>query len=734
MKQRKYISARLGGALSLIASGLLAISANADPLAAGTVIGVDFGQTAPNNGAGNIFNAATSGTSGSIAAGSVVDMDNAVIDGVSVTWAGAQYNGLGAADSADLPGQPAIYNDSNLTDFLLNKQGNTITLTFAGLDDSLTYNLNIGGGFTQGGDDGNTLYQADGQSFTSQHDDGALAWGNLDGLSTDGSGVLVITVDDQIGKSNDFAMVAALTLTAVSVTGPVAVQLAVVEYNATNGTLNLTATDITEGQTFHLEQSDDLVGGDFTTLLPVFDFDSTTAQPFEIPVDPSTTSALFFKTFMGDSLEVQPNLIIIFTDDQGYEDLGCFGSPNILTPNIDRMAKEGMRFTSFYGQTVCGPSRAALMTGCLPLRVAKKNNSTSIHPPLHTQEITIAEVLKEAGYATACFGKWDLAGHTQGGYSAELMPRKQGFDYYFGTPSSNDKYVNIIRNEELIEEYADLDLLTMRYTEEATKFIRENHQNPFFVYIPHSMPHVLLGASDDFRGTSERGLYGDVIAELDWSVGRILDTVKELGLDENTYIIFTSDNGPWWSKGQNGGTAFPLRGAKTSTWEGGLRVPCVMRAPGKIPADTVCDGVASTMDMLPTLARLAGAQIPSDRVIDGHDITDLMHGKKGAQSPTTAFYYYQHTHLQAVRSGKWKLFLPSPAEDPYPSWSGHIQSNDIILIENPMLFDLENDIGETTDVAEANPEVVANLLELAEWARNDIGDYNRIGENARFSD
>ncbi len=217
MKQQKYIASRLGGLLSLTIAGLLAgaFSANADLLAEGTVIGVDFGQTAPNNGAGNIFNGATSGTSGSIAAGSVVDMDNVAVDGVTFDWAGAQFNGNGAANSTDLPGQPSIYNDSNLTDFLLNKQGNTITLTFAGLDDSLTYNLNIGGGFTQGGDDGNTLYQADGQSFTSQHDDGALAWSNLDGLSTDGSGVLVITVDDQIGKSNDFAMVSALTLSVI---------------------------------------------------------------------------------------------------------------------------------------------------------------------------------------------------------------------------------------------------------------------------------------------------------------------------------------------------------------------------------------------------------------------------------------------------------------------------------------------------------------------------------------
>ncbi len=335
---------------------------------------------------------------------------------------------------------------------------------------------------------------------------------------------------------------------------------------------------------------------------------------------------------------LRPNFVIIFADDLGYGDLGCFGSELIRTPRLDKMAAEGVRFTSFYAQTVCGPSRAALMTGCYPLRVAKRDNRVDVHPYLHSAEITVAEVLKQAGYATGCFGKWDLAGHRQVGYDPDLLPTRQGFDYFFGTPTSNDSRVNLLRNETVIEKSANMDLLTKRYTDEAIAFIRANKDRPFFVYLPHTMPHTRLGASPQFRGKSRRGLYGDVVEEIDFNAGRILDTIEQLGLREDTYVIFTSDNGPWAIKKQNGGSAGSLRGAKTSTWEGGLRVPCIMWAPGRIPPGTTCDEIATTMDILPTFARLAGAEVPSDRVIDGHDISDLMHGKKGAKSPTKAFY------------------------------------------------------------------------------------------------
>jgi arylsulfatase len=431
----------------------------------------------------------------------------------------------------------------------------------------------------------------------------------------------------------------------------------------------------------------------------------------------------------------RPSFIVIFTDDQGYQDLGCYGSPQIRTPRLDRMAREGMRFTSFYAQTVCGPSRSALMTGCYPLRVARKGNHTDIHPCMHAREITLAEILKAAGYATACFGKWDLAFHRQVNYSVENLPTRQGFDYFFGTPTSNDSIVNLLRNEQVIEKKADMRTLTRRYTDEAIGFIRKNKEKPFFVYIPHTMPHTRLAASDPFKGRSKRGLYGDVIEEIDWNAGRILDAVKELELDERTYIVFTSDNGPWAIKKDHGGSAAPLRGAKTSTWEGGLRVPCIMRAPGRIPAGSTCGAIATTMDLLPTFARLAGGKIPDDRVIDGRDIGDLMHGRAKALETPRPFYYYQHTHLQAVRSGKWKLHLPRPAQPPWgPKWARHIDKKDVIEIKKPLLFDLEADIGEQRDVADRHPDVVKRLLALAEAAREDIGDYNRIGKNARFYD
>lgn len=443
--------------------------------------------------------------------------------------------------------------------------------------------------------------------------------------------------------------------------------------------------------------------------------------------------------------DAAPNFVVIFTDDQGYEDVGCFGSPDIRTPRLDAMAEQGMKFTSFYAQPICGPSRAALMTGCYPMRVAERGHTKQVHPILHEDEITVAEVLKTKGYATACFGKWDLAKHAQSGFLIDLFPTRQGFDYFYGTPTSNDRLVNLYRNEQLIEPDTDMATLTQRYTDEAINFIRKNREQPFFVYIPHSMPHTRLDASAKFKGNSKRGLYGDVIEEIDFNVGRILDALDELKLVDNTYVLFTSDNGPWLIKNKDhedghrpddhGGSAGPLRSGKVSTFEGGVRVPAILWGPGRVPAGSVCDSIATTMDILPTFAALAGAEVPADRVIDGENITHLFHGDFEQARPDKAYFYYLRVHLQAVRQGKWKLHLPRDKEPvgaaPF-SRNTHIAPADRVGFEEPFLVDLSNDLGETTNVAAQNPQVVRRLLGLAETMREDLGDYDRVGSNMRF--
>ena len=451
----------------------------------------------------------------------------------------------------------------------------------------------------------------------------------------------------------------------------------------------------------------------------------------------------------------KPNVVIFFTDDQGYNDVGCFGSPDIKTPRFDRMAEEGIIFTDFYAQPVCGPSRAALMTGCYPIRVAEPNNTKNPHPILHTKEITMAEILKKAGYKTACIGKWHLAGSQSRGigpFPPELMPNKQGFDYFYGLPMVNgasrvphDRYIcELYRNEKRIVENANhmMDSMTQDMTREAIQFIQRNKDQPFFLYLAHPMPHVPLGASEKFRGTSERGLYGDAVEELDWSLGQIIDTVKKLQLDENTLIIFTSDNGPWldhypWLEerfriiGDHGGSAEPLRGSKIMTWEGGIRVPCIMRWPGKIPAGTVCEKLATTMDLLPTFAHLTGTKSPQDRIIDGKDIWPLMAEKKDA-SPHEAFYYYCYTNLHAVRSGKWKLVLPreKPTKPDWYAFNYPLTEG----VPEMQLYNLETDIGETHNVAVEHPNIVDRLMKLIEKGRHDLGDFNKIGTGARFFD
>ena len=413
-----------------------------------------------------------------------------------------------------------------------------------------------------------------------------------------------------------------------------------------------------------------------------------------------------------------PNIVIIFTDDQGYGDLGCFGAEGFATPNIDKMASEGVRFTDFYvAATVCSPSRAALMTGCYPKRVGLEkrvllpNSKTGLNP----SEITIAEMLKQKGYATGIFGKWHL------GDKEKFMPLNQGFDRYFGLPYSNDMAVDVdfgngkkihrknypklplYDQDKVIALEPDQTQLTRRYTEQACRFIRENRGRPFFVYLPHSMPHVPLAASSSFLGKTKRGLYGDVITEVDWSVGKLLQTLKDTGQDRNTLVIYSSDNGPWKPYGDMAGSAGPLRNGKGTTWEGGQRVPTIMWWPGKLPAGKVCRTLTSTIDIMPTIAGLTGSVLPQDRIIDGKNIWNIMIHPESAKTPHKAFYYYAvNGKIEAIRSGKWKLHVAKCR-----GWNNN--KNGPFKIS---LYDLSSDVAEKHNVADDNPEVVKTLTAM----------------------
>ena len=439
------------------------------------------------------------------------------------------------------------------------------------------------------------------------------------------------------------------------------------------------------------------------------------------------------------SVKQNPNFVIIFTDDQGYHDVGVFGATDIETPHLDRMAAEGIRFTDFYvGQPVCSASRAALLTGCYPNRVGilgALNPSSTIG--INEKEMTIAEALKTSGYATAIYGKWHL------GHQPPFLPLRHGFDEYFGLPYSNDMWPHhpttpfpdlpLIEGSETVQKNPDQSKLTTWYTERAVRFIEKNIDRPFFLYVAHNMPHVPLFVSDKYKGKSRRGLYGDVIMEIDWSVGQILGTLKRCGLDERTLVIFTSDNGPWLLYGDHAGSALPLREGKMTTFEGGFREPCIMRWTGRIPAGSVCREIVMSMDLFPTLLRLAGGKVPRDRIIDGKDIWPLMTAQPGAKTPHQAVFYYWGEELQGVRSGKWKLHVPHSFKHPEPAGAGGIPGTEVTRQTSLELFDLENDISETTNVADKHPEVVRRLEGYLESARRDLGDSltGRQGKNVR---
>jgi len=431
----------------------------------------------------------------------------------------------------------------------------------------------------------------------------------------------------------------------------------------------------------------------------------------------------------------RPNFILIVSDNLGYGDIGCYGSKLHRTPHIDRMAAEGMRFTDYYVTSgVCTPARASIMTGCYPRRVNMHvgDNDRPVLPAvsskgLHPDEITIAEVLKSRGYATAIIGKWHL------GDQPPFLPTRQGFDYWLGIPYSDDMTAHprrphwpplpLMENETVIEAPPDRDLLTKRYTEKVIEFVTEHRDEPFFVYMPQAMPGSTRTsfASDSFRGKSANSTYGDAVEELDWSAGEILATLKKLDIHERTLVIWSSDNGAY--RPMVRGSNAPLAGWLGSTLEGAMRVPCVMWWPGRIPAGKECRELVTSMDFLPTFACLARAQAPSDRGVDGHDIRPLMSGDPGAKSPYEAFYFYCKSQLQAVRSGKWKLHLPLDAR--MQDYRGQMRKSPALL------HDLQSDIGETTNVADQHPDVVKRLLALAEKARKDLGDLDRPGTNQR---
>lgn len=432
-----------------------------------------------------------------------------------------------------------------------------------------------------------------------------------------------------------------------------------------------------------------------------------------------------------------PNIIIIFTDDQGYADVGCFGAKNIKTPNLDRMAKEGIRFTEFYvAQPVCSASRAGLLTGCYPNRIGIHGAlGPSSKIGINSNEVTIAELVKQKGYATAIFGKWHL------GHHEPFLPINHGFDEYFGLPYSNDMWpyhpeakpgtyppLPMIENDRIVNTNVtaeDQKMLTTWYTERAVKFIEKNKDRPFFLYLAHSMPHVPLFVSEKFKGKSKAGLYGDVIMEIDWSVGQILETLKRCNIDNKTLVIFTSDNGPWLSYGNHAGSAHPLREGKGTVWEGGVRVPFIARFPGVIPAGKVCKEPAMTIDLFPTIAKLIGATLPTNK-IDGKDIFDLLTAKPGAKSPHEAFFFYYNVNeLQAVRSNKWKLILPHTyrtLEGIPPGKDGIPAKYKMVKIEKPELYDLKKDPSEKKNVADKYPEIVKSMMELVERCREDLGD------------
>lgn len=429
---------------------------------------------------------------------------------------------------------------------------------------------------------------------------------------------------------------------------------------------------------------------------------------------------------LGTAAETPPNFVIIFADDQGYGDLGCFGSTKIKTPNIDRMADEGRRMTNFMvASPVCTPSRAALLTGCYPKRVGMHQHVLfpASTKGLNPSEHTIADHLKTQGYATACFGKWHL------GHHPETLPQQNGFDTYFGIPYSNDMNhpdnsgkprvpsdqlwknqesaitlwnTPLMENEKIVELPVDQRTVTRRYTDRAIDFITANKDQPFFLYLPHSMPHIPLYVPEDAYDPDPQNAYTCVIEHIDAEVGRLMDTIRSLGLSENTYVIYTSDNGPWLQFKNHGGSAGPLRAGKGTTFEGGQRVPCVVWGPGRVPAGTTCDALVGTIDMLPTIAKLTHTELPKDRKIDGMDVSGLLLGTQEKSPRNEYLHYTSRGQIEGIRQGKWKL-LVKKKQPPRNRPNAKVPAPEILL------FDLSEDIGEQNNLADKHAELVESM-------------------------
>ncbi|NHF58542.1 sulfatase [Flavobacteriaceae bacterium TP-CH-4] len=432
--------------------------------------------------------------------------------------------------------------------------------------------------------------------------------------------------------------------------------------------------------------------------------------------------------------ENPPNIVLIFTDDQGYRDVGVFGADDIATPHLDQLAKEGVKLTSYYAaQAVCSASRAGILTGCYPNRIGIHNAMMpNSNKGLHPSETTLAEMLKGKGYRTGIFGKWHLGDHP------DFLPTKNGFDEWFGIPYSNDMWplhplqgpvfdfgpLPLYSNEQVIDTLTDQTNLTTQITEHSVEFINSNKNQPFFLYVPHPQPHVPLFVSEKFKGKSNRGLYGDVIMEIDWSVGQILDALKTNGLDEKTVVIFTSDNGPWLAYGNHAGSALPFREGKGTAWEGGQREPFIIRYLDKLPAGKTIDVPVMAIDILPTIAEITDTKLP-EKTIDGKSVWKVFTGESDESPQEAYFFYYRVNELFGVRYGKWKLYFPHTyrsMEGQEPGKDGLPGTYKMVDLEEIELYDLEKDPSETNDVAAENEEVVEKIKLLATTMRTRLGD------------